>query len=262
MCSRSNMRKSPIICQMYLHIIWLSLGILLQSTLVWGSCRTRCGEFTQEQYMSKLVHEYVHYNVQDELSSIEKLKLYAGYSFLACAVPQGALAMFNQKKYMSCLRTARNRCESSCRRLFRPKKIKLNPNRLSPWTFGRTTFANHSSSPAESKSLIIGEKKAEWHCLCYFEKYKGQFRRSTACRQSTRACWRLYGKIEAGTKILLKNSQYMGCSIVPGEHPAKATNSPKSHWKQSKRSGSWWSPRGCFLDQNLETSKGEAIPYK
>ena len=261
MYSRFTIRHL-IQCWLDLRIIWLCLSILLQSTLVWGSCRTRCSEYTQEEYMNKTLYKYGINHHEEDLSSIEALKLYVRYSYLACAVPQGAIAMFNQSKSSRCLRVTRKRCELNCRRLLRPKKVKLNSNRTSPWSFEKTPYAHHSSSQTESTSSKVGLKKPEWHCLCYFEKYKGQFRRSTACRKTAKACWRLYGKIQAGTPILMKGSQYMGCSIVTSEHPSAATNSSKRYWKQSKRSGSYWSPKGCFLDQSLKSSKGEAIPYR
>ena len=257
-----NMRKSSSAHKIRIHIIWLALVMLLQSNLVWGDCRSRCRKLAQEEYINTSLYKNDLNDDKEELSLLEAMKLSVRHSYLACAVPQGALAMFNQRKSSRCLLSVRKRCESDCRRLIRLKKITLNSNKTSPWSFGETTFDKYSGSLTENKSLQIGSKKSEWHCLCYFEKYKGEFRRSTACRQSARACWRLYGKIQVGTRILMKNSQYMGCSIVSGEHPAMATSSPKRYWKQSKRSGSYWSPRGCFLNQNLKLSEGEAIPYR
>lgn len=102
-----------------------------------------------------------------------------------------------------------------------------------------------------------GSVPSEWHCVCYKEIVRGHPKLSTACRPKPYQCWSLYGSIQRGSSILVKDSQIRGCSKVNGKHPARGTNTKVDIWLSSSHRGSWWTPSGCFLNKSHKKSPGQ-----
>ena len=103
--------------------------------------------------------------------------------------------------------------------------------------------SSYNNTPIASSDTTLPQG---WYCLCYQERVSGVPTISTACRTSLEACQALRVKVQEGSRILVAGSAG-ACVEGKGSTPWVATGSPKSVWKPSKRAGSWWSPKGCFV---------------
>lgn len=154
-----------------------------------------------------------------------------------CMAPHGPMAVLNRDISGRCTKQANSLCKRKC---------------------NTDLGSSYPNKGIESQNLQ--ESKARtWHCLCYKEKIRGLATESTACRKTAKECWRLHGKVDNGTKILVEDSQGESCYQVRALHPHLATSSSKSQWRRSKRAGAWWTPKGCFLNESMTASPGESI---
>jgi len=109
-----------------------------------------------------------------------------------------------------------------------------------------TSAATRNRTRIDALIAANENAKVDWYCLCYKERIGGIPTLSTACRRTMRACNKLAQTANRGRKPFVKNSVSRWCSNVRAEYPWDSLGS-QSAWKPSKRPGSWWSDRGCFL---------------
>lgn len=98
----------------------------------------------------------------------------------------------------------------------------------------------------KERQAELERRKTNWYCLCYQERVKGTPTLSTACRSDWSACDKLATTIDSGRSPFVKGSISRSCTHVRAEHPWDVLGSAYA-WKPSKKSGSWWSDRGCFI---------------
>jgi serine/threonine protein kinase len=98
----------------------------------------------------------------------------------------------------------------------------------------------------DARIAAIERNKVNWYCLCYKERIGGLPTLSTACRGDWSACQKLAQTVNGGRKPFVKDSVSRGCTLVRAEYPWDSLGSQNA-WKPSKRPGSWWSDRGCFV---------------
>jgi len=100
----------------------------------------------------------------------------------------------------------------------------------------------------DPRPLAAGER--EWHCLCYQEVYRRVASPSTSCRNSRETCLDLAAKIAEGTPLLVRGSMTVGCRRYAMRQPWDSFGI-QDYWLPSTEPGSWWTPRGCFLDGSV-----------
>ena len=115
------------------------------------------------------------------------------------------------------------------------------PPRLSP----APRDAGREEPALNTMNIKRGDR--EWHCLCYEEVYQGAPSLSTACRATRESCLELAAKVDEGTPLLIKGSVSVGCKRYSMREPWDNFG-VRYQWLPSSQPGSWWTPRGCFLD--------------
>ena len=187
---------------------------------------------------SELKSKYGSAEIPREFRFAQRYDVMTNQKYRSCMAPHGASGVFNRSISGRCTEEANALCERRCRSDYGGK--------------------------VETTSTITGSSNKSgrtWHCLCYQERVRGVATQSTACRKTAKECWQLHGKIDYGTQLLVEDSQGESCYQVQGDHPHNGTRSSKSQWRRSKKSGSWWSPQGCLLNDSLTVSPGESIEY-
>ena len=98
--------------------------------------------------------------------------------------------------------------------------------------------------------------KADWHCLCYKEIYKGNAKLSTACRKTSAQCEKLEIKVSTGSAVIVPGSLKISCKAVPGDYPWHSMGDV-DQWIASKKKNSYWTPSGCLLDNTRTSFMGD-----
>jgi hypothetical protein len=98
------------------------------------------------------------------------------------------------------------------------------------------------------------EAQKDWYCICYSElNEQNQAIPVTSCRSDYEQCIKLADKINRqGSKIIVKNSAISGCAEIKGPFPwSNLIESKEIDWLESKLKGAAWTPKGCFLDEQM-----------
>ena len=89
--------------------------------------------------------------------------------------------------------------------------------------------------------------------MCYQERYQKSIVNATTCRPSLKSCQNLEYKLEVGTRTLIAGSTSISCQKYKANTPWKLFGTRKQ-WLRSSVKGSWWSPKGCLLN-NVKSIK-------
>ena len=122
----------------------------------------------------------------------------------------------------------------------------INPRDRTPPHLAPASRGGDREDPALN-TMNIKRGDREWHCLCYEEIYQGAPSPSTACRGTRESCLELAAKVAEGTPLLIKGSVSVGCKRYSMREPWDSFG-VRYQWLPSSQPGSWWTPRGCFLD--------------
>lgn len=98
------------------------------------------------------------------------------------------------------------------------------------------------------------EAQQDWYCICYSElNAQNQAIPVTSCRSDYEQCIKLADKItQQGSKVIVKGSAISGCAEIKGPFPwSNLTESKEIDWLESKLKGAAWTPKACFLDEQM-----------
>jgi len=134
--------------------------------------------------------------------------------------------------------------QARCREIIEPPARQLPSDFQSRRADSKVTRAQSGSGRA--RAATSAPQKDTWYCMCYQEVFQGEPSDSTACRKTKESCLDLEQKVAEGSPILVKGSTSARCKRFSAQEPWDLFG-VRYQWLHSSQPGSWWTPRGCFM---------------
>ena len=145
--------------------------------------------------------------------------------------------------------------QARCREIIQPPARQLPSDFQSRRADSKVTRAQSASGRA--RAATSSPQKDTWYCMCYQEIFQGEPSDSTACRKTQESCLDLEQKVAEGSPILVKGSTSARCKRFSAQEPWDLFG-VRYQWLHSSQPGSWWTPRGCFMQSQSQRRRASA----